>query len=122
MNAGLRKWLDEEITVVDEDNGDKPVKVIRKDRLVHLIGVNGGIVPGGWGTIVMGGPFKRQGLHAEEAYELLQYGGFMAGVAVVDSTSATEVKNELNAAIRTIVEKFEAEFPDTDTVKTQAPS
>ena len=79
----LEDWLNEQVEH-REDPFSVSVMVPRYERLAFLIGCNGGrLQVSGWGIIsYRGGPF-RQGLHQDEAFELMHYASFLDGVSFV---------------------------------------
>jgi hypothetical protein len=78
----VKAWLREEVDH-REDNLDEYRKVPRKERICWLLAWNGGSWKvGGYGVIGWGGTF-RQGLHMEEAHELMHYASTMFGLSFV---------------------------------------
>lgn len=131
MISKLRSWLDVRITVKELDGTERVMS--QAERLAELVGVNGSMAVRGWGTIVTGGAWGRQGLDQDEAMELISDCGFLSGVKFVDPKSFEELIGEVKKLIHAkqveharqvqLAEKIPTGIKDTDdedTVETPA--
>lgn len=71
MNARIEEWL----ASLSRSEGKT-----RLERIAELVAVNGGLQVMGYGFISGGGPYGRQGLEQEEAFELMEYAGMIGGM------------------------------------------
>ena len=67
-------------------------------KICHLVVWNGGFTVYGWGIINSGLTRFREGLHQDEAFELMQLTAFLGGVNLMDNTG-TNALDAVNAVV-----------------------